>query len=412
MDDSDELMGIGAFARRVGLAPSALRFYDDCGVLPPARVDGVTGYRYYAPHQRERALLMRRLREAGMPLTDAAVVLDGSPEEARTILREHARKARDTADAARSLLDDVLRALPGGVTRTVARLGGAELASAVRQVAPATASASGREEFPVLGCVLVEVDHDEVRLVATDRYRISVRALRPRGVEGVPCRVLIDEGQARELASWALGRPEVSLETDGRGVRLVDGGAALPVRAAEGTFPDYRPVLDALPAAPHRVITDRAALRAAVAVAGGAAPGTPLTLRAGAGRLTPVWRGTTGAALPAVGHGGPVEVAFDPAALLPALDAGVGPDVLLEITAPDRPVVVRSADQGSFTTLVMPVAAVAPEANAVEATTAEAASGGAITPTATAPTATAPTATAPTTTAPTTVAGTTARTAG
>ncbi|WP_324611712.1 MerR family transcriptional regulator [Streptomyces leeuwenhoekii] len=34
-DDSDALMNIGTFARRVGLAPSALRFYDDCGVLPP-----------------------------------------------------------------------------------------------------------------------------------------------------------------------------------------------------------------------------------------------------------------------------------------------------------------------------------------------------------------------------------------
>lgn len=40
---------------------------------------------------------------------------------------------------------------------------------------------------------------------------------------------------------------------------------------------------------------------------------------------------------------------------MPALEAGVGPDVLLEIAAPDRPVLVRSADQGSFTTLVMPV---------------------------------------------------------
>ncbi|MET7543776.1 hypothetical protein [Streptomyces sp. NPDC005507] len=35
MDDTDAL-SIGAFARRVGLAPSALRFYDDCDVLRPA----------------------------------------------------------------------------------------------------------------------------------------------------------------------------------------------------------------------------------------------------------------------------------------------------------------------------------------------------------------------------------------
>jgi hypothetical protein len=40
----------------------------------------------------------------------------------------------------------------------------------------------------------------------------------------------------------------------------------------------------------------------------------------------------------------------------PALEASAGPDVLLEISAAGRPVVVRSADQGSFTTLVMPAA--------------------------------------------------------
>ncbi|MEU0741399.1 hypothetical protein [Streptomyces sp. NPDC006134] len=50
-------------------------------------------------------------------------------------------------------------------------------------------------------------------------------------------------------------------------------------------------------------------------------------------------------------------VAFDPRVLLAAVETGVGPDALLEIAAPDRPVLVRSADQGSFSTLVMPVRA-------------------------------------------------------
>ncbi|MGW0916640.1 hypothetical protein ACWD1Z_33680, partial [Streptomyces sp. NPDC002784] len=52
----------------------------------------------------------------------------------------------------------------------------------------------------------------------------------------------------------------------------------------------------------------------------------------------------------------PLTNEADQALLAPALEASVGPDVLLEISAADRPVVVRSADQGSFTTLVMPVA--------------------------------------------------------
>ncbi|MER6998612.1 transcriptional regulator, partial [Streptomyces sp. NPDC000410] len=63
------------------------------------------------------------------------------------------------------------------------------------------------------------------------------------------------------------------------------------------------------------------------------------------------------AVLPALCRPAPgLRIGFDPAVLAPALDAGVGPDVLLEISGPAEPVLVRSADQGSFTTLVMPVA--------------------------------------------------------
>ncbi|WP_243744736.1 MerR family transcriptional regulator [Streptomyces hainanensis] len=78
--DPPHEMSIGAFARRVGVAPSALRFYDDCGLLRPDRVDAATGYRYYAPEQEARGLLVRRLREAGLPLVDAAVVHGGTSQ--------------------------------------------------------------------------------------------------------------------------------------------------------------------------------------------------------------------------------------------------------------------------------------------------------------------------------------------
>ncbi|MGV9749492.1 MerR family transcriptional regulator [Nocardia farcinica] len=45
------LLTIGAVARASGLTASALRFYGDCGLLAPAVVDEVTGYRYYTPEQ-------------------------------------------------------------------------------------------------------------------------------------------------------------------------------------------------------------------------------------------------------------------------------------------------------------------------------------------------------------------------
>ncbi|WP_063736665.1 MerR family transcriptional regulator [Streptomyces sp. RTd22] len=348
MNDDEPLMGIGAFARRVGLTPSALRFYDDCAVLRPARVDAATGYRYYAPEQAPRATLLRRLREAELPLVEATAVLDGPPEEAREVLRAHLRRSSESAAAARAAIEDVLRELPGGVRRGQVRVGGAELAGAVRQVGSAVATDAVREEFPVLGRVLLELAEEELRLVATDRYRLSVRALRPIAISGEPCGVPVGIEELREVASWARGLAEVAIEVAGAEVRVRGGGEERGLPVADEVFPAYRMVLDGLATARHRVITDRSALCAAVAERGGDGP---VVLRTGDGELT-VEGGRT---LSALCTGPPLRIAFDPALLLSALEAGVGPDVLLEVVSGAEPVVVRSADQGSFTTLVMPV---------------------------------------------------------
>ncbi len=193
---SGELLTIGAFARWVGLTSSALRFYDDCGVLRPARVDAATGYRFYAEDQRERAVLLRRLREGGLPLVDTAVVLDGDRESARTVLEDHVVRARHMAEAARTAARDVLDELHGDApddgpagercpaADSWAKLDGAALASAVRQTTAACARPEAAAEHPVLGCVLLELAEGEVRLVATDRYRLALRVLRPTAAGG------------------------------------------------------------------------------------------------------------------------------------------------------------------------------------------------------------------------------------
>ncbi|ORT57748.1 MerR family transcriptional regulator [Streptomyces sp. CB03238] len=348
-------LSIGAFARRVGLAPSALRFYDDCGVLRPAHVDGVTGYRYYEPGQEARAGLVRRLREAGLPLVDALVVLDGDQEAARAVLEGHARRSRDMAAAAQAAVEDILRDLPGASgttpgTGTRARVGGAEFASAVRQVAPAAAGAGVGEEFRELGCVLLELDGQEVRLVATDRFRLAVRVLRAEAGGGGPRQVLVDAAEMRDIASWALWLPEFTIETDGPGAWVRSGDRARAVPVVDGAFPDYRMVLDGLP--PHRIITGRGELREALA---GRCGSPVVALHTEERRLVATAPGTERTTLRAICTGPALRIAFDPDVLVAALDAGVGPDVLLEISSPTQPVVVRSADQGSFTTLVMPV---------------------------------------------------------
>ncbi|WP_151084151.1 MerR family transcriptional regulator [Nocardioides cynanchi] len=77
-----ERMTIGDFAREAGLTPKALRLYDEMGLIVPADVDAVSGYRYYGDDQLERARLVSRLRLVGMPLARIHRVADLPRESA------------------------------------------------------------------------------------------------------------------------------------------------------------------------------------------------------------------------------------------------------------------------------------------------------------------------------------------
>jgi DNA-binding transcriptional MerR regulator len=71
-----EEMSIGEFARRSRLSPKALRLYDGLGLLSPARVDELSGYRYYEDAQLEQARLIATLRHVGVPLTTVKELLE------------------------------------------------------------------------------------------------------------------------------------------------------------------------------------------------------------------------------------------------------------------------------------------------------------------------------------------------
>ncbi|MEV5971785.1 MerR family transcriptional regulator [Streptomyces sp. NPDC051921] len=83
------LLTIGDFARATGLSAKSLRRYDELGLLPPARVDPYSGYRYYAEEQVDRARLVGWLRRIGMPLAEVGRVC--------------ARYETDAAGAARAI---------------------------------------------------------------------------------------------------------------------------------------------------------------------------------------------------------------------------------------------------------------------------------------------------------------------
>lgn len=70
------LLNIGEFARLTHLSVKALRHYDEVGLLRPADVDAVTGYRQYATAQVPLAHVIRRFRDLQMPLEDIRTVLE------------------------------------------------------------------------------------------------------------------------------------------------------------------------------------------------------------------------------------------------------------------------------------------------------------------------------------------------
>ena len=129
-----ELLTIGAFARASRLSPKALRLYDSLGLLPPAHVDEVSGYRFYRPDQLGRARLVAWLRRLGMPLARIGAVCDlaqHNPGAAAEQIEEYWAEAEAGLAARRALAVHLIRYLSGEETT----MPGAHPALAIRYAA-------------------------------------------------------------------------------------------------------------------------------------------------------------------------------------------------------------------------------------------------------------------------------------
>ncbi len=80
---------IGEFSKLSQVTVKALRYYDEIGLLKPAKVDPSTGYRYYSAEQFPRLNRILALKELGLSLSEVARLLDGDlpPAQIRGMLR-------------------------------------------------------------------------------------------------------------------------------------------------------------------------------------------------------------------------------------------------------------------------------------------------------------------------------------
>ncbi|MEV0731852.1 MerR family transcriptional regulator [Polymorphospora sp. NPDC050346] len=352
--EQDDRMTIGAFARATDVTTSALRFYDDCGLVRPDAVDPVTGYRYYSPDQIDEVVLIRQLRQAGLPLEDVRRLLTGPAEAAEELLAAHLRTLERAVEVARATATTALTLIRDR-TGNVVTVPGRTLAHAIGQVAPA-ADTTG--EIPVLGGVLIETTAGELRLIATDRYRLAARSITVRG-RREPAAAVVAAPHLEDARPWIGAQASIRLRLADSHVRLDGPGGERLLPTIDGTYPSYRVVLDDPPEPLTRVVAPRERLLAAL----GDDPRARLDLLVGNGlTITSSAHDRPSVTVPADTTGEPVAISFRFTTLHPALSASVGPDVMLQITRPHRPVVVRSADDGDFTTLAMPVKATTPPA--------------------------------------------------
>ncbi|MFI6999485.1 MerR family transcriptional regulator [Nocardia sp. NPDC050175] len=340
----DGLITIGVLARASGLTASALRFYDDCGLLVPARVDPLTGYRYYTEAQQERAALIRRLRAIEVPLESISDILSGDVERAERLLDEHVGELQRRARTAANVAAKIKRTLTVGSLDDRVALPAALLAEAFEQVRSA---AAGNREIPVLAGILLEASANSLTLTATDRYRLSTRTVVSRDRQGSDWSVVVDADLA-PIISWLRRLDEIVAAPTDQGLLLVGDGAERHCQLIDEPFPDYRAVLSSLAPVRTRVLTARLPL---LALLENTSPTVKFEIdNAG---LT-VSDSSNRHHLPATVTGSDIDLYFDVTTLLPAIHTALGPDLMLDISAADHPVVLRSATDGDLTTLAMP----------------------------------------------------------
>ncbi|CAN7700160.1 MerR family transcriptional regulator [Mycolicibacterium frederiksbergense] len=342
-----ELMSIGAFAKLAGLTASALRFYDDAGLLHPEQVDRITGYRLYSEEQLARALQLRQLREIGMALPAIGRFFSAGTQEAARMIDDHVAKLAAEAAGIQRAAATLKASLADAAHLNLCTLSGPVLAAAIDQI---VATTMHNADIPVLNGVRLESNPDTISLTATDRYRLATRTLVPNQPSAASWAGTLAGNDLQAAASRLRRSPIVTLEANGQtlGLRMVDSTVA-HCRLLTEAFPDYKLMISSLPAVTHRVTVDKKGLLKTLERQ---AP-ERIGLRIAASQPS-VLLPDCAVDLDGNASGPDLTVSFELTTLYPAISHALGNDLMLDLRGVDQPATIRSADDGDFTALAMP----------------------------------------------------------
>lgn len=221
-------------------------------------------------------------------------------------------------------------------------------------------SASRDETRPILTGVLVSASGSDLRMVATDSYRLSVKET-PLGETlaepfeaNVPARALqelVRVAQQGEAEHLSVGRRENQI------VFALDG-VVISSRLIDGQFPNYRQLLPE--SSEHELRVAREELTEVVRrISLMAQKNAPLRLSFATGEVTVSARtpdvGEASETLPVPFAGEPFEIGFNPEFLRDGLESIESDELVLKLASPLRPGLIESADDSGFVYLVMPI---------------------------------------------------------
>lgn len=355
--EQQRLQTISMFARAVGLSPSALRQYGESGLIAPAAVEERTGYRYYGIDQQQRAIWIRRLRDAGLRLERIRSVFESDSAEAEAVLDNWLAEAEARSASIEALVSDVkssLRAhrVRNPQDRTSATFDAAVLSAALGQLDDVTGATATESD---LDGVLIEVGSASVRIIATDRYVLLARTNVPAIVEGPPARVRLTTSA---VFAWLRERREVELAVEipvGREEQRRQSrawfrdpqGEEVALAQEPDRFPDLRQIIDAIEPPSGRVLFVRDDVLQLAAERD--TQGVLLACGECSGRLTIGDRVVSGH-----GIGTFSSLELPASAVLRIAEAAVGDELTCDVSVPGQPLVWRAPAQPDFIALMMP----------------------------------------------------------
>jgi DNA polymerase-3 subunit beta len=230
----------------------------------------------------------------------------------------------------------------------------------IETVARVGRAASRDEARPHLTGVLVHAGGTELRMVATDSYRLAVKETKLESALDGELEVNVPVRALQELTRVAAadGAEQIEVAALENQVVFTAGDVVLSSRLIEGRFPNYKQLLPET--YEHELRLSRAELLDVVKrISLLAQKNAPLRMKFEDGALevsaeTPDI-GEARESIPAPFKGEPLEIGFNPEFFQDGLDSAETEELILKLISPHRPGLIQSGDNGGFIYLVMPV---------------------------------------------------------